>query len=79
MQRAVEDETVAPLLYEERVPELTINEEAVNRWFDKITAGLSDAQRADPPPVGSVVTYRYSDRTPKGLPRFASFLRVQPQ
>ena len=47
MQRAVEDETVAPLLYEERVPELTINEEAVNRWFDKITAGLSDAQRVD--------------------------------
>lgn len=47
MQRAVEDETVAPLLYEERVPELTINEEAVNRWFDKITAGLADAQRTD--------------------------------
>jgi len=47
MQRAVEDETVAPLLYEERVPELTINEEAVSRWFDKITAGLSDAQRTD--------------------------------
>ncbi|MEX8520920.1 MAG: type I restriction endonuclease subunit R [Leptothrix sp. (in: b-proteobacteria)] len=47
MQRAVEDETVAPLLYEERVPALTINEEAVTRWFDKITAGLSDAQRAD--------------------------------
>ncbi|NBV17450.1 HsdR family type I site-specific deoxyribonuclease [Janthinobacterium sp.] len=47
MQRAVEDETVAPLLYEERVPELTINEGAVNRWFDKITAGLADAQRTD--------------------------------
>ncbi len=47
MQRAVEDETVAPLLYEERVPELDINEEAVNRWFDKITVNLSDAQRAD--------------------------------
>ena len=47
MQRAVEDETVAPLLYEERVPELTINEEAVSRWFDKITAALSDAQRND--------------------------------
>ncbi|MEK8024551.1 type I restriction endonuclease subunit R [Pseudaquabacterium rugosum] len=47
MQRAVDDETVAPLLYEERVPELTINEEAVNRWFDKLTASLSDAQRAD--------------------------------
>ena len=47
MQRAVEDETVAPLLYEERVPELDINEIAVNRWFDKITAGLSAAQSAD--------------------------------
>lgn len=47
MQRAVEDETVAPLLYEERVPELDINEEAVNRWFDKITSNLSDAQRSD--------------------------------
>lgn len=47
MQRAVEDGTVAPLLYEERVPELTINDEAVNRWFDKITAGLSPEQAAD--------------------------------
>lgn len=47
MQRAVEDQTVAPLLYEERVPELTIDEAAVNRWFDKITAGLSDQQKAD--------------------------------
>jgi DNA ligase-1 len=41
--------------------------------------GFSDAQRADPPPVGAIVTYRYRDRTPRGLPRFASFLRVQPQ
>jgi type I restriction enzyme R subunit len=47
MQRAVEDETVAPLLYEERVPELDINEEAVNRWFEKITSNLSEAQRTD--------------------------------
>ncbi|MEJ8845259.1 HsdR family type I site-specific deoxyribonuclease [Variovorax rhizosphaerae] len=47
MQRAVEDEAVAPLLYEERVPELTINEDAVNRWFDKITVNLSEAQRGD--------------------------------
>jgi type I restriction enzyme R subunit len=47
MQRAVEDGTVAPLLYEERVPELTINEDAVNRWFDRITANLSPEQAAD--------------------------------
>jgi type I restriction enzyme R subunit len=47
MQRAVEDETVAPLLYEERMPELDINEGAVNRWFEKITSNLSEAQRID--------------------------------
>jgi DNA ligase-1 len=39
--------------------------------------GFTDAQRADPPAVGSTVTYRYRDRTPKGLPKFASFLRVR--
>jgi DNA ligase-1 len=41
--------------------------------------GFSDAQRAEPPPVGAFVTYRYRDHTPRGLPRFASFLREQPQ
>ncbi len=41
--------------------------------------GFTDAQRENPPPVGAIVTYRYRDRTPSGLPRFASFLRVQPQ
>ena len=38
-------------------------------------SGLSDAQRRNPPPLGAWVTYRYRDRTPTGLPRFASFLR----
>ncbi len=38
--------------------------------------GFTDAKRAAPPPVGATVTYRYRDRTPSGLPRFASFLRV---
>lgn len=41
-----------------------------------IGTGFSDAQRRDPPAVGSVVTYRYRDLTATGLPRFASFLRV---
>ncbi|PUE09603.1 DNA ligase [Limnohabitans sp. T6-5] len=40
-------------------------------------AGLSDALRREPPPVGAWVTYRYRDRTPTGLPRFASFVRVR--
>ena len=39
--------------------------------------GFSDAQRRAPPPIGATVTYRYRGLTSKGLPRFASFLRVQ--
>ena len=40
-------------------------------------AGFSDAQRADPPPVGSWVTYRFRGTHDGGLPRFASFVRVR--
>jgi DNA ligase-1 len=40
-------------------------------------SGLSDVMRRNPPPVGAWVTYRFRDRTPSGLPRFASFLRVR--
>ena len=39
-------------------------------------SGISDALRRNPPPIGSVITYRYRDLTSTGLPRFASFLRV---
>ena len=41
-------------------------------------SGLSDAQRRNPPEVGSWVTYRYRDRTSKGVPRFATFIRPRP-
>ena len=39
--------------------------------------GFTDAQRADPPFLGSVVTYTYQGTTAQGIPRFASFLRVR--
>ena len=40
--------------------------------------GFTDAQRADPPPVGSWVSYRFRGlHEGSGLPRFASFLRVR--
>lgn len=42
-----------------------------------IGTGFTDAQRDDPPPLGSVVTYRYRELTASGLPRFASFLRIR--
>ncbi len=43
----------------------------------KLGTGFSDSQRANPPPVGALVTYTYRDVTPTGKPRFASFLRVR--
>ncbi|HRP71869.1 MAG TPA: DNA ligase [Luteimonas sp.] len=43
----------------------------------RLGSGLSDAQRASPPPLGSQVTYRYSGLTGNGVPRFAHFLRVR--
>ncbi|CAN7340001.1 DNA ligase [Acidovorax sp. LjRoot129] len=43
----------------------------------KLGAGFSDAQRADPPAVGSWVTYRFRGTHDGGLPRFASFVRVR--
>lgn len=43
----------------------------------RIGTGLSDAQRAAPPAVGSTITFRYRGTTRHGQPRFASFLRVR--
>lgn len=43
----------------------------------RLGTGFTDAQRATPPPVGSLVTYRYNGLTSSGLPRFARFQRVR--
>ena len=43
----------------------------------RLGSGLSDAQRASPPPIGAVVTYRYNGLTVNGVPRFARFMRVR--
>jgi DNA ligase-1 len=39
--------------------------------------GLSEANRRDPPPIGTLITYRYRELTRRGLPRFASYYRVR--
>ena len=41
----------------------------------KLGTGLSEAQRVQPPKIGSLVTYTYRDITKTGKPKFASFLR----
>ena len=43
----------------------------------RIGSGLSDADRGNPPPVGTVITYRYRGFTAKGLPRFPTYVRVR--
>ena len=45
----------------------------------KIGSGFTDAERLNPPPIGSWVTYKFYGKTKKGLPRFASFLHVRPE
>ena len=45
--------------------------------YFRLGTGFTDAERADPPPVGSRVNYRYTGITPSGLPRFARFVRVR--
>lgn len=43
----------------------------------KVGSGFSDAQRANPPKIGSIITYKYQNLTAKGVPRFPVFLRVR--
>lgn len=43
----------------------------------RLGMGFKDEQRRNPPPIGSLVTYRYRGLTSNGKPRFASFMRVR--
>ena len=45
----------------------------------KIGSGFSDMQRQTPPKIGTVITFKYYGLTAKGIPRFASFLRIKPK
>lgn len=43
----------------------------------RLGTGFTDAQRRNPPPLGTTVTYKHHGNTSTGLPRFASFLRIR--
>ena len=47
------------------------------RGVFRIGAGFSDADRENPPPIGSLITYRHRGFTKNGIPRFAAFWRVR--
>jgi DNA ligase-1 len=43
----------------------------------KIGSGFTDEQRKNPPKIGSTITFKYIGKTARGVPKFASFLRVR--
>ena len=43
----------------------------------RLGTGFTFEQRRKPPPLGAIVTYKYYGKTRRGLPRFASFLRIR--
>ena len=47
IDEAVADEAVVPLLYEGRLVEQRITGDVIDRWFDKISEGLTAQQKAD--------------------------------
>jgi type I restriction enzyme R subunit len=47
IDEAVADEAVVPLLYEGRLVEQQLSGDVIDSWFEKISEGLSDKQKAD--------------------------------
>lgn len=43
----------------------------------KVGTGFSDAERAAPPPIGAIITFRYQELTDGGVPRFPSYVGVR--
>jgi len=43
----------------------------------KVGTGFTDKQRETPPPIGSIITYKYQETTKSGLPRFPVYLRIR--
>ncbi|KAF8881164.1 hypothetical protein CPB84DRAFT_1828120 [Gymnopilus junonius] len=41
-----------------------------------VGSGLSDKIRRNPPPIGSIITYRFQELTRDGVPRFPSFIGI---
>ena len=47
---------------------------ATNITFN-IGSGFSDYERTNPPPIGSIITFKYNGKTEANIPRFARFIR----
>ena len=56
---------------------LLVTDESGRRF--RIGTGFSNKERRNPSAVGTVITYKFTGTTKKGLPKFASFLRIYQQ
>ena len=43
----------------------------------KVGSGMSDADRENPPSIGSVIIVRFQELTPDGVPRFPTYVGVR--
>ncbi len=59
----------------EHMGSITVEMENGTRF--KIGSGFTDLQRQDPPPIGSLITYKYNGLTKNGKPRFPVFWRIR--
>ena len=44
----------------------------------RVGSGFSDAERMNPPKIGSIITFKYQELSTGGIPRFPTFLRIRP-
>lgn len=51
--------------------------ELANGTQFSVGTGFSDAERREPPAVGSVITFRYQELSDGGVPRFPSYVGVR--
>jgi DNA ligase-1 len=42
-----------------------------------VGTGFSDAERENPPPIGSIITFRYQELSEAGVPRFPSYIGIR--
>jgi DNA ligase-1 len=42
-----------------------------------VGTGFADAERQEPPPIGSWITFRYQELSDGGVPRFPSYVGLR--
>lgn len=47
IRQAVADKAVVPLLYDGNMVDMEVNEKLIDQWFERICAGLTEAEQAD--------------------------------